>query len=151
MKKQISNLRTKLILIQIASFILSAAPLLIYIFCHWEEYIKTPYDTVKISVGLFIGIIFLILKIIGKLKMPRRVITYSVFLIISYLLYPLIQDIVLLSAMCLIGELADLLLCQRPIKLLKEKILITKTADATTIKVKEEVKSLFDEYMGGRS
>lgn len=83
--------------------------------------------------------------------MPRRVITYSVFLIISYLLYPLIQDIVLLSAMCLIGELADLLLCQRPIKLLKEKILITKTADATTIKVKEEVKSLFDEYMGGRS
>lgn len=151
MKKKKSNLRVKLVFLQIASFIVSAAPLLIWIICNWDSYVKTPSDTIKISVGLVIAAIFLVLKIIGKLKMPKRVVTYSIFLVMSYFLYPLIQDIVWLSAMCLAGEALDLICFQRPIKILKEKILINKTADATTTQVTTEVKKMFDEYIGGRS
>lgn len=150
MKKKV-NLKARLIVLQILSLIVSAAPLLIYVFINWGHYAKTPGDTVKISVGLVIAIILFLLKVIGKLKMPKRVVTYSVIVVLSYFLYPLIQDIVWLSMLCLAGEVADLLLLQRPIKKLKEDILIGKTADATTKQVKEEMKAMFDEYIGGRS
>ena len=150
MKKK-ANLKARLIVLQILSLIVSAAPLLIYVFINWNHYAKTPGDTIKISVGLVIAIILFLLKVIGKLKMPKRVVTYSVIVVLSYFLYPLIQDIVWLSMLCLAGEVADLLLLQRPIKKLREDILIGKTADATTKQVKEEVKAMFDEYIGGRS
>lgn len=150
MKKKL-NLKLKLIFLQIGSFIVSAAPLLIYIIINWDNYVKTPGDTIKISVGLVIAAFLLLLKVIGKLKMPKRIITYAVLCGLSYFLYPLIQDIVWLSALCLVGEALDLLIFQRPIRIIKEKILIEKTADATSDKVEAKVKSLFDEYMGGRS
>lgn len=150
MKKK-ANLKARLVLLQIGSFIVSVAPLLIYIFLNWSNYAKTPGDTIKISVGLVIAIILFLLKVIGKLKMPKRVVTYAVICVLSYFLYPLIQDIVWLSGLCLIGEVLDLVFFQRPIKKTKEDILVNKTADATTNQVKDEVKNLLDEYIGGRS
>ena len=150
MKKKL-NLKLKLIFLQIGSFIVSAAPLLIYIITNWDNYVKTPGDTIKISVGLVIAAFLLLLKVIGKLKMPKRIITYAVLCGLSYFLYPLIQDIVWLSALCLVGEALDLLIFQRPIRIIKERILIEKTADATSDKVEAKMKTLFDEYMGGRS
>lgn len=150
MKKKV-NLKLRLVLLQIGSFIVSAAPLLVYIACNWSSYVKTPTDTVKISVGLIIAIVLFLLKVIGKLKMPKRVITYAVLCILCYFLYPLIQDIVWLSALCFVGEVLDLMCFQKAIKNTKEAILIGKTADATTDKVKTEVKNLLDEYIGGRS
>lgn len=148
MKKKV-NLKAKLVFLEIGSFIVSVAPLLVFIFINWTSYVKTPSDTIKISVGLVIAIILFILKVIGKLKMPKRVVTYAVLCILSYFLYPLIQDIVWLSGLCFVGEVLDLLIFQKPIKNTKEVILVNKTADATTDKVKSEVKSLFDEYIGG--
>lgn len=150
MKKKISD-RTKLIFLHIFSFVVSAAPLLVYVFCNWGDYAKTTGDTVKITVGLFVVVILFLLKVFGKLKMPSRVVFYGVTCILCYFLYPLIQDIVWLSALCLLGELLDLALFQKPIKTLKEKIIIDKTADATTDKVSAEMRKMFDEYTGGRS
>lgn len=151
MKTKISN-KAKLILLQIGSFVISSAPLLIYVFCNWDRYVQTPNDTFKITVGLFIvGILFL-LKVLGKLKMPSRVITYGVLCILCYFLYPLIQDIVWLSALCLLGELLDLILFQKTIKNMKEQILIDKTANHTSSKVVQEISKLFnDNNIGGRS
>lgn len=148
MKKK-ANLKTRLIFLEIGSFVISVAPLLIFVFANWSNYAKTPSDTIKISVGLVIAIVLFLLKVIGKLKMPKRVVTYAVLCVLCYFLYPLIQDIVWLSGLCLVGEVLDLCIFQKPIKATKEAILVNKTADATTDKVKQEVKTLFDEYIGG--
>lgn len=150
MKKKV-NLKLRLLLLQIGSFIVSTTPLLVYIALNWSNYVKTPADTVKISVGLIIAIVLFLLKVIGKLKMPKRVVTYAVVCVLSYFLYPLIQDVVWLSALCLAGEVLDLICFQKTIKNTREAILIGKTTDATTDKVKQEMKSMFDEYIGGRS
>ena len=77
MKKK-ANLKTRLIFLEIGSFVVSAAPLLIFVFANWSNYAKTPSDTIKISVGLVIAIVLFLLKVIGKLKMPKRVVTYAV-------------------------------------------------------------------------
>lgn len=151
MKQKISN-KTKLVLLQIGSFIISTAPLLIFVFCNWDNYAQTPNDTFKITAGLFVvGILFL-LKVLGKLKMPSRVVFYGVTCILCYFLYPLIQDIVWLSALCLLGELLDLIFFQKSIKRLKEQILIDKTATATSDKVVDSITKIFkDKNIGGRS
>ena len=149
MEKKQRNIKTKLILLQISSFLVSVLPLIIFVVVNWGNYVKTTSDAVKLSVGMVIAIVLFVLKAIGKLKMPRRVVFYAVTCILCYFLYPLIKDIVWLSALCLVGELLDMFIFQRPIKNLKEKILIEKTSDATTEKVKTEVKALFDEYIGG--
>ena len=151
MKKK-PNLKLRLAFLHIGSFIVTIAPVLIFVICNWGSYVKTGADTVKISLGLVIAIILVLLKVIGKLKMPSRVVTYSVICIMSYFLYPLIQDIVWLSALCLAGEVLDLLIFQKPIKSTKERITIEKTSDATTEKVSAEVRKMFEEYnSGGRA
>lgn len=151
-KKKLSP-KQKLILLKIGSFIISVAPVLIFIICNWGDYVKTGADIVKLSIGFVIAIILFLLKVIGKLKMPRRVVTYSVICVLCYFLYPLVLDIVYLSALCLLGELLDMCIFQRPIKKLEESIAIAKNADATTAKVSEEVKRILDERenSGGRS
>lgn len=151
-KKKLSP-KQKLILLKIGSFIISVAPVLIFIICNWGDYVKTGADLVKLSIGFVIAIILFLLKVIGKLKMPRRVVTYSVICVLCYFLYPLVLDIVYLSALCLLGELLDMCIFQRPIKKLEESIAIAKNADATTAKVSEEVKRILDERenSGGRS
>lgn len=152
MKTKKPNLKARLIFLHIGSFIITLAPVLIFIICNWGDYVKTGADTVKISLGLVIAIILVIMKVIGKLKMPSRVVTYAVVCVMSYFLYPLIQDIVWLSALCLAGEVLDLLIFQRPIKILREKIAIEKTSDATSEKVSAQVKKMFEEFnSGGRT
>lgn len=143
------NKKTKLILFYILSFILTLAPVVIYVCCNIDCYIKTTSDGFKIGIGLLIVVILCLLKVIGKLRMPRRVVFYAMLCIMSYFLYPLIQDVVVLSALCLVGEILDLVICANKIKKLKEEILIDKTATATTSSVKQEVKAMFEEYMGG--
>lgn len=151
-KKKLSP-KQKLILLKIGSFIISVAPVLIFIVCNWGDYVKTGADLVKLSIGFVIAIILFLLKVIGKLKMPRRVVTYSVICVLCYFLYPLVLDIVYLSALCLLGELLDMCIFHRSIKNLEEAIAIAKNADATTAKVSEEVKRILDERekSGGRS
>lgn len=49
-KKQ-PNLKTRLVFLYIGSFIVSIAPLLVILIIRWDNYTKTPGDTVKLCVG----------------------------------------------------------------------------------------------------
>lgn len=142
-KKQ-PNLKTRLVFLYIGSFLVSIAPLLVVLILRWDNYTKTPGDTVKLCFGGAICLFFVFLKVIGKLKMPRRIVLFGVVFVMAYLLQALMNDLILLSGMALAGELLDLLCFQHFIKKMKENILIEKTADATTSKVEEVVKK----YLG---
>lgn len=140
----------KLRILQLLSFVATVTPLLVVIVINWNSYVTTLSDGIKISIGLVMALLFLLLKVLGKLKMPKRVLFYALVCAMSYFLYPLIEDIVLISGMCLLGEIIDLVLFQKPIKNLKDNIYIEKTADVTSTKVEEKVKNILDNYMGGR-
>lgn len=142
-KKQ-PNLKTRLVFLYIGSFLVSIVPLLVVLILRWDNYTKTPGDTVKLCFGGAICLFFVFLKVIGKLKMPRRIVLFGVVFVMAYLLQALMNDLILLSGMALAGELLDLLCFQHFIKKTKENILIEKTADATTSKVEEVVKK----YLG---
>lgn len=140
----IAKLRTKLIFLQIGSFLVSIAPLIVVIILKWNSYTSEPSDSIKLGVGCMIGLIFIFLKAVGKLKMPSRIVSFGIVFIMSYLLKAILDDLILLSGMALAGEALDMIIFQPFIKKIKEKIQIGKQANATTAQVEEIVKK----YLG---
>ena len=140
----VKKMKSRLILLQIGSFIVSIAPLLIVLIINWGEYTKTPGDTIKLCIGGIMALFFIFLKVIGKLKMPRRIVLFGVVFIMAYLLQAIMDDMILLSGMALLGEFIDLVCFQGFIKKLKENILIGKTANATT----DQVEQVIQKYLG---
>lgn len=139
MKKKMS-LKVRLVLLQIGSFIVSIAPLIVVLSINWSKYTETPTDTVKLCFGGIVVVVLLFMKVIGKLHMPHRIVFFGILFVMAYLLQMILQDILLLSGMALAGEALDCIFFQRAIRITRENILVNKTADATTEKVEEVIK-----------
>jgi len=134
------KLKRNLVFLYIGSFLVSIAPLLAVLITRWNVYTKTPGDTVKLCIGGVICLFFIFLKVIGKLKMPSRIVLFGVVFALVYLLKAILDDLLLLSGMALAGELFDMLFFQMAIRRTKERILIDKTSTATSEKVEEVIK-----------
>lgn len=140
MSKKKPNLKIRLAWLYIGSFLVSIAPLVVCFAINWKDYTKTPGDTVKLAFGGAIIAVLLFMKVIGKLRMPRRVVAFGIAFIMSYLLQAVLKDLILLTGMALLGEFIDYLIFQRAIRITKENILVGKTADKTTEQVEEVIK-----------
>ena len=139
MKRKMS-LKVRLALLQIGSFIVSIAPLIVVFAVNWEKYTETPADTVKLCFGGIVIAVLIFIKAIGKLRMPHRIVFFGIVFVMAYLLQALWQDILLLSGMALAGEALDCIFFQRAIRIKRENIIVNKTADVTTEKVEEVIK-----------
>ena len=139
-----SRMKFKLFCLCVGSFIISIAPLATVLIARWGEYTQTPNDTVKLCFGALLGIIFVALKTLGKLKIPSRIILFLFVFLMSYLLQALLQDLILLSGMALAGECLDFVFFQRAIRNMRENILVEKTADTTS----EKVEAVLKKYIG---
>ena len=102
MKKK-PNYKLRLVFLYIGSFLVSIAPLVICLAFNWGDYTKTPGDTVKLSLGGIILATLVFMKVIGKLKMPRRIVSFGIVFVMAYLLQAVLQDILLLTGMALLG------------------------------------------------
>lgn len=142
----LKKLKTKLVFIYIGSFLVTVLPLAITLFVKRGEYMTTVSEAVKLSAGLVLGIIFLLLKVVGKLKMPKRLVLYVVITLMAYLLKPLLNDLILLGSMATLGEACDYVFFSFAIKKTKEQIVTEASAGATADKVEEIIKK----YMGGQ-
>lgn len=140
----VKKMKSRLALLRIGSFIVSIAPLVIVLIINWGKYTKTPGETVKLCIGGIMVAFFIFLKVIGKLKMPRRIVLFGVVFIMAYLLQAIMNDMLLLSGMALLGEFMDMVCFQGFIKKLEENILIGKTANATT----DQVEKVIQKYIG---
>lgn len=139
MKRKMS-LKVRLVFLQIGSFIVSIAPLIVIFAMNWGKYTETPGDTVKLCFGGIVIAVLIFIKAIGKLHMPHRIVFFGIVFVMAYFLQALWQDILLLSGMAFAGEALDCIFFQRAIRITKENILVNKTADVTTEKVEEVIK-----------
>ena len=138
--------KIKLCILCILSLLTSVAPLVIYVVINRDRYVSTVTETVKLSVGCMICVVLLLLKLLGKLKMPSSTMAFSVIFLLSYFLKSVTDDLLVLSFLALVGDIADKILFYIPIKRIRENITINKTADATAEKVGEMLEHY---YRGG--
>lgn len=138
------KLRRRLVFLYIGSFIATVAPLALCVGLNFDKYISGPRDAVKLSLGGIIALIFVIMRVAGKLKMPRGIVTAAIVFGMAFLLESVLRDLKVLSLMWLCGEFADLCLFQYAIRKTKEDILVEKTATATA----EQVETVMKKYVG---
>lgn len=123
--------RTKILLMKIAGFGASIAPILIAVGFNWGEYTATVAETIKLSAGAIIVLFFLFLKSMGKLKLPeKRIVLYLILFSLAYLLQSFLNDFVLISGMALLGELLELPIEKKALAMEKE-FAINEQAEAT--------------------
>lgn len=139
MKKK-PNYRARLVFLYVGSFLISIAPLVICFAFNWGDYTKTPGDTVRLTLGGIVLATLVFMKVIGKLKMPRRIVSFGIAFVLAYLLQSMIQDLLLLTGMALLGEFIDFIFFQGTIKKTKENMIVEKTAEVTTAQVEEVIK-----------
>jgi hypothetical protein len=140
------QLKRRLHLLYVVSFIVTLAPLIAVLAINWRGYTETAAETVKLTVGGVLVAIFMLLKVLGKLKIPRRVVCYSFVFALAYLLEAVLADLMILSGAALLGEVVDYIFLQRAIKGTKDAVLAAGTADATA----ERVEAILNNYIGGR-
>ena len=127
----------------ICSFICSIAPLVVYFISNHVRYVKSYEDVTKLCLGGFICLSLMLLKILGKLKMPSSTVTFGILFLLSYLLKSITDDLIIFSLLALIGDIADRLFFGIPIKRIKEKILIDKSADETERRMERVMERYF--------
>lgn len=128
--------KSKIPLLYCLSFVLSVLPVSIYFFVNSDRYIKTIPDRIKITAGLVILSVIVILKVIGKLKMPSRTVLFGFVFIMCFLLGRVLNDLIVFSFLALVGEILDSI-CQIYIRRERERILTEKAANATADKLEK--------------
>ncbi len=126
--------RFKIPILYLLSFVLSIAPVAIYFFANKERYFVTVPDKVRLSAGLVCLCVIVLLKVMGKLKMPSRAVLFGFACVLCYLLERVLNDLLVFSFLALVGEIFDMC-CQVVIKREREKKFAQKTAQATTAEI----------------
>lgn len=143
---KVRRLKCKKLLLQLLSFVFSIAPLAAVFFRGSERYVSSVADAVKISLGGVMIVIFIALKSLGKLKIPRRITGFAIAFVMCYLFASVLPDLLLITGAALAGEVIDVLIFTPWIARVEKKILVEETADATAGKVEE----ILQQYIGGR-
>lgn len=141
------NTKSNLIWLKILSFILSITPILLIIAFNWNEYTVTVVETLKLSVGMIIAVIFLLLKCIGRLRLPeKRVFTYFVVFAMVFLLESILNDLLLFSGSALLGELLAMPI-EWKIKSMSNALHIDKTAEATAKAMDSKIEAVVQKHI----
>lgn len=130
------NLRNRLIILECLSFLVSVLPLFVTIASKWNKYVHTAGDAVRLGLAGAMGLVFVIMKVLGKLKLPEhRVTIYALVFAFAYLLGNVLNDLILLSGMALLGEILDFLIFSQLIRKTREDIFSRKTAKSLAVEL----------------
>lgn len=142
--KSRKSLRAKLWTLTAFSILVSVMPLLLLFLFNFHRYVKSVEDAIKLSVGGMIIAVILIIKAVGKLKIPGRVVTSTLFLLLCWLLSGMLSDLLTIACVWWISEVVDFVIFAPWIRRTREALLIEKTAAASAEATVEAVKA----YLG---
>ncbi len=131
-----SVMRLKLALLHILSVLLSIGPVLTYFFLNMGKYTKTVPETVKLCAGGGLLLVIVIIKVLGKLRIPSGVVLYGIVFLLTYLLNAIIEDIMIFALLALLGELLAMI-CNAVIKAKAKKFEREKTASKTAEEIEK--------------
>lgn len=137
--------RISLALMSICSFIISIAPVTVYFITNRESYIGSYEDTVRLCCGGIICLAVILLKVIGRLRLPSSTVVLGTVFILSYLLRSITNDLIVFSFLALIGDIADRVLLSIPIKRCRERLHAERSADITA----KKLESVLERYYRG--
>ncbi len=137
-------MKLKKLLWMAGGFGASIAPLIAVLIVRWDDYVKTVPQGIRLGIGGMILLVMLVMKAKGTLKMPSGTTVALAVLVLSFLLDRVLQDLTLLCAAYLSGDVINLLVFKRKIDSIDEGEKTTKQAEANA----RETKKILEEYIG---
>ena len=89
------------------SLVLSVCPVGVYFFVNADKYISTVQEGIKLGAGAVLLLVIVLLKVMGKLRVPSRVTLFGLVFTLCYLLQAVLNDLIVFSFLALVGEMAD--------------------------------------------
>ena len=140
------QLKRRLRLLYVCSFLFTLAPVLTVVIINWKSYVETPAQAFKLTVGGVLAAAILLFAVLGKLKIPSGVVCCAVVFMLAFLLESVLDDLKILSGALLLGMVIDYIFFKRAIRATNEQLLVDRAADATA----ERVEAILNNYIGGR-
>lgn len=132
-KKRIRRERWRIALLTVGGFLASVAPPATLLLLRWDRYTAIPAGGVRLTVGGILIAAMLLLKVMGKLKLPSRMTVMAIALILSYLLEALLSDLSLVLWAALIGEALDALVSSPLLSRARARLERLEQADVTAV------------------
>ncbi len=133
MRKKIIKLRLWSIGFKIINFLVYILPLGIFFLNNFDRYVRTAKDVVKLSAGAIVIIVILFFMVLGKLKMPGRLVMSVLFMGLCWLFNSMLSDLLIISALWCVSEVLDYVIVSPISKMLKRRLSIQETAYATAL------------------
>lgn len=119
--KTVESYRKQILLWQVIGFAVCVLPLLITVYVKRGELIAGG-SGFRVSAGLLIVLVVALLAVLGKMKMPGRVVSVGAAFAVSWLLESLLDNLVLLLGVLFAGILVDALVCETRVRKLKRTV-----------------------------
>ena len=119
--KTVESYRKKILLWQVIGFAVCVLPLLITVYVKRRELIAGG-SGIRVSAGLLIVLVVALLAVLGKMKMPGRVVSVGAAFAVSWLLESLLDNLVLLLGVLFAGILVDALVCETRVRKLQRTV-----------------------------
>ena len=145
-KSTLKKEKRKLGFLCMGGFLASVLPLFSLLILRWDTYTSVPGGAVRLCFGGAVIALLILLKVLGKIKLPSRLCVMGVCLVLVYLLEGLLADLTLILWVALIGEATDALFFAPLAKKTRKRIEVACQADATADRVEELLRT----YTGGK-
>ena len=119
--KTVESYRKKILLWQVIGFAVCVLPLLMTVYVKRGELIAGG-SGIRVSAGLLIVLVVALLAVLGKMKMPGRVVSVGAAFAVSWLLESLLDNLVLLLGVLFAGILVDALVCETRVRKLQRTV-----------------------------
>ena len=129
--KKIRRLRFWLFIFKLCSFLVSVVPLGLFFLKNFDRYVQDADDVWKLSAGAVVITVIMLLKVLGKLKIPGRVVTSVLFMGLCWLFASLLEDLLIISTIWCVSEVVDFVIFSPIAKAIARKLNIYETAAAT--------------------
>ena len=119
--KTVESYRKQILLWQVIGYAVCVLPLLITVYVKRGELIAGG-SGIRVSAGLLIVLVVALLAVLGKMKMPGRVVSVGAAFAVSWLLESLLDNLVLLLGVLFAGILVDALVCETRVRKLQRTL-----------------------------
>lgn len=133
------------------SILVNLIPLIIVLVVNWGICTKTKREGIAITLTGIVWVLVLIATISNSVpKKVNKIFGLTVAMVLCELMRPLLKYMTLFIGAALIGVILDTIIVKPKINRYKELRLASKTAEITTMQVKEAVKEIISQERSGR-
>lgn len=141
-KTELKKKKSKLRWLKFARHIVAVMPIAILLIWNFDFYTKTTASTISFSIGTIVGLVFFILKVLGRFpKNVKGIIWSGIFMALAWCLKAIINDLPIFITGWFVGSVLSEILTI-PIKKLEKETVMQEQAEKTSAEVVKAITSL---------